>query len=458
MHKKKYDVVVIGAGIAGITTCHALRNAGVDHVALLEPSAPLGLTSDKSTECYRNFWPGPDNAMAALVNRSIDRLHDLTNVSDNRFQLHQRGYLFATANPAELDALEKQALTNCEHGGGPLRTHDDATDRDSYPLSPQTGFDSTLGGADLFSNTRLIRQYFPYLAEDTIGVLHTRRCGVLSAQQYGMYLFEETREQGTAFIAGEFTGVQTSGGSLASIDVTANGEALEIVCDAMVVCTGPHLKATALLAGTDLPVMVEPHVKISIDDTLKVIPRDAPLIVCNDPVDLCWTDEERELLAASEDTRYLGETFPAGVHGRPVGAGNTLYIYWTYHSEPRQTPTFPIQPLPDYPEILLRGMARIVPGLCRYLEAMPKPFVDGGYYTKVADNRPLIGPLSLPGTFVSGAYSGYGIMASYGGAELVAAHITGSELPGYAPAFAPDRFNDADYLQKLPGLIASGQI
>jgi len=49
-------------------------------------------------------------------------------------------------------------------------------------------------------------------------------------------------------------------------------------------------------------------------------------------------------------------------------------------------------------------------------------------------------------------------MASYGGAELVAAHITGSELPGYAPAFAPDRFNDADYLQKLPGLIASGQI
>ena len=213
-----------------------------------------------------------------------------------------------------------------------------------------------------------------------------------------------------------------------------------------------------MLAGTDLPVMVEPHVKISIDDTLNVIPRNAPLIVCNDPVDLCWTDEERELLVESVDMSYLAETFPSGVHGRPVGAGNTLYIYWTYHNESQQVPTFPIQHAPDYPEILLRGMARIVPGLCQYLETMPKPFVDGGYYTKVADNRPLIGPLSLPGTFIAGAYSGYGIMASYGGAELVTAHVTGGELPDYAPAFAPDRFSDDEYLRKLPGLIASGQI
>ena len=103
-------------------------------------------------------------------------------------------------------------------------------------------------------------------------------------------------------------------------------------------------------------------------------------------------------------------------------------------------------------------MARMVPGLSSYLVAMPKPFVDGGYYTKVADNRPLIGALDVPGTFVAGAYSGYGIMASYGGGELAAAHVLGNALPEYASAFAASRFSNPEYLEKLPGLVVSGQI
>ena len=100
----------------------------------------------------------------------------------------------------------------------------------------------------------------------------------------------------------------------------------------------------------------------------------------------------------------------------------------------------------------------MVPGLRSYLVTMPKPVVDGGYYTKVADNRPLIGPLDVPGTFVASAYSGYGIMASYAGGELAAAHVTGNSLPDYAPAFEASRFSNPEYLEKLPGLVASGQI
>ena len=458
MYKQKYDVAVIGAGIAGIATCHALQQAGAGKIALIESGSPLSLTSDKSTECYRNFWPGPDHSMAALVNQSIDKLHQFTMASDNRFQLHQRGYVFATTRQSQVDALEQQASINERYGGGVLRHHSNNSVDGEYPSSPGNGFDQALDGADLITNPHMIRQHFPYLAEDTIGVLHARRCGVLSAQQFGMYLLEETREQGADLVKGEFAGMQTKGGKLSSIEVTTDNGMMAIDCDAMVLSTGPHLKATAFLAGTDLPVVVEKHVKISIDDKLGVIPRNAPLIVWNDPLDLCWTDEERTLLAASEETRYLAETFPAGVHGRPVGSGNTVYIYWTYDCETLQAPVFPIEPEPNYPEILLRGMARMVPGLSSYLVAMPKPFVDGGYYTKVADNRPLIGALDVPGTFVAGAYSGYGIMASYGGGELAAAHVLGNALPEYASAFAASRFSNPEYLEKLPGLVASGQI
>ena len=67
----KYDAVVCGAGIAGIASAYALANAGLQRVLIVDPGAPLSLTSDKSTECYRNWWPGPGDAMVSLMNRSI---------------------------------------------------------------------------------------------------------------------------------------------------------------------------------------------------------------------------------------------------------------------------------------------------------------------------------------------------------------------------------------------------
>jgi len=69
------DVVICGAGIAGIAAAYELAvNAGVRNVLLVDERAPLTLTSDKSTEAYRNWWPGPDDAMVRLMNRSIDKL------------------------------------------------------------------------------------------------------------------------------------------------------------------------------------------------------------------------------------------------------------------------------------------------------------------------------------------------------------------------------------------------
>lgn len=459
MSSQKYDVVIIGAGIAGIAACHALIQAGAGKVALIERDSPLSLTSDKSTECYRNFWPGPDDAMASLVNDSIDKLQQLTEASGNRFQLHQRGYLFATARQQELDVLQNQALENQRYGGGALRCHQQSSGGGSaYKRSPKSGFDTTLDGADFVTDKKLIENHFPYLAGDTVAVLHMRKCGVLSAQQLGMYLLEESRRLGANFITGDFISSQTSGGRVSSVEIHTADGLIELKTEALVLASGPYLKSTAALAGTQLPVVVEKHVKISLADKLGVIPRDAPLIIWNDPTDLSWTAEECEVLAESPDTKFLTETFPAGVHGRPVGAGDQVYLYWTYDCEVMDEPIFPIEPVPCYPEILLRGMARMVPGLNAYFDPMPRPYVDGGYYTKVADNRPLIGPLDVPGTYVCGAYSGYGIMASCAGGDLLASHLMGGDLPEYAGAFTPGRFDDAGYLEKIAGFMASGQI
>ena len=460
MRNHKFDVAVIGAGIAGIATCHALLQAGAGSVALIESAAPLSLTSDKSTECYRNFWPDhSDASMANLVNHSIGRLEEFSQTTDNRFQMHQRGYLFATESQQQIESLRARAQLNERYGGGPLRVHNSFTSvQNNYVQSPLVGIDQSLDGADLITDQQAIRHHFPWLTKDAAGILHVRRCGVLSAQQLGMTLLDEARNDGAQLITADFVGVKTSRGELSAIELMTADGAIELATDALVLASGPHLKATASLAGSDLPVIVEKHVKITIPDSRAVIPRDAPLIIWNDPTDLCWTNEERDILAASAETRYLTETFPAGVHGRPVGAGNTIFIYWTYDNEVMETPEFPVVADHSYPEILLRGMARMVPGLCNYFDPMPQPYVDGGYYTKVADNRPLIGPLDVPGAFVCGAFSGYGIMASYAGAELVASHVLGRKLPDYAAAFAATRFNDAEYMAKLSGVSGSGQI
>ena len=101
----------------------------------------------------------------------------------------------------------------------------------------------------------------------------------------------------------------------------------------------------------------------------------------------------------------------------------------------------------------------MIPGLRTYIGRADRGIVDGGYYCKTRENRPLLGPLPVDGAFVIGALSGYGIMASQAAAELVGAHMTGSTLPTYAKAFLPSRYDDPDYLEQLDAYSGwSGQL
>jgi len=104
------EVVICGAGIAGIAAAYHLAvRRGVTGVVLVDEGPPLSLTSDKSTECYRNWWPGPGDDMVALMNRSIDLLEELARESDNRFLLNRRGYLFVTADPTQVPMFIERA-------------------------------------------------------------------------------------------------------------------------------------------------------------------------------------------------------------------------------------------------------------------------------------------------------------------------------------------------------------
>ncbi|HJO90863.1 MAG TPA: FAD-dependent oxidoreductase, partial [Anaerolineales bacterium] len=78
------NVVIVGAGIAGISAAYHLAvKQGMRNVVMIDERDPLTLTSDKSMECYRNWWPGPNDHMVCFMNRSIDLMEDLARYTEN---------------------------------------------------------------------------------------------------------------------------------------------------------------------------------------------------------------------------------------------------------------------------------------------------------------------------------------------------------------------------------------
>ncbi len=444
------DVVICGAGITGVAAAHFLSKAGIKNILLVDERPPLSFTSDRSTECYRNWWP--DAAMLALMNRSIDLMEELAQQSGNIFRLNRRGYLYVTGDESKIAELQSNSHQTSNLGAGPLRVHSSPSS-DYLPAQPE-GFHDSPTGADLLLGNDLIRKHFPYLTNRAVAALHARRAGWLSAQQLGMYLLETGRRRGVQFEAGRVAGVDVANGHVTGVTLSS-GE--RVNSPIFINAAGPFLKAVGSMLHVDLPVHTEVHLKVAIKDALSVVGRDAPLLIWTDPQELPWEEEERQALAEDDETRWLTEAFPAGVHTRPIGAGDDILMLWEYQTkvqEPSDAPPMDEQ----YPEVVMRGLGAMLPRMKEYFARMPRPQLDGGYYTRTRENRPLVGPMCVDGAYVIGAVSGYGIMSACGVGELLARHVSDAPLPSYASEMALSRYDDPEYQKKLENWGDSGQL
>ena len=446
------NVVICGAGITGISAAYFLANAGVKDILLLDERSPLTFTSDRSTECYRNWWPDP--IMLALMNRSIDLMENLAEESGNVFHLNRRGYLYVTADQSQVPHLKERSERISSLGAGPLRIHRPGAS--TYQPASLEGFHHQPEGADLLLGSSLIQEHFPYISKKAVAALHARRAGWLSAQQLGMYLLDTARKLGVRFESARVTRIDTNHDRVMGVRLDSGKR---IDTPIFVNAAGPYLKNVSKMLGVDILVVTELHLKAAIRDTLGVVGRDAPLLIWNDPQYLPWSDEERAFLAEDPETVWLTEPFPAGAHTRPEGTGDsqTILMLWDYREKATE-PVWPPELDEGYPEIALRGLAAILPGMQGYFDKMPRPQLDGGYYTKTRENRPLVGPLPVEGAFVVGAVSGYGIMSACAVGELLAQHVTGASLPEYAPALLLSRYENSEYLKRLGTLEDSGEL
>src|SRR3972149_4982719 len=429
--KHEASAVICGAGILGISAAYQLAvQHKMGNVLIVDERPPLTLTSDKSTECYRNWWPGPGDAMVRLMSRSIDLMEGYAERSNNVFALNRRGYLYVTCDPGGVDTLRASAAEASELGAGQVREHDGVSH--SYQPHSAEGF-AKVDGADLLIDPALIQRHFPYLGPEVTGALHVRRAGWLSGQTYGAWLLEQAQHAGVRLHSGRVTSLETSSGSVSSVWLE---DGSEIQTSSFVNPAGPHLPFLGHMVGRGLPAVNELHLKASFNDHLGVLGRTAPLIICADEQRLAWTEGERAMLAEDADAAWLLGTLASGAHTRPEGGpdAQSILVLWDLHDRAVE-PIFPITEDPIVAELAVRGLVRILPGMRAYVERLPRFTVDGGYYTKTVENRPLACPLPVPGAYVIGAASGYGIMAAAGLAALLAAHVTATDLPPYAGAF-----------------------
>jgi glycine/D-amino acid oxidase-like deaminating enzyme len=445
------SLVICGAGYAGLAAAYQLAvKRNFSDIVIVDPHSPLTLTSNKGTEGYRTWWP--DRTMMCLINRSIDLLEEAVLSSGHPSWLNRRGYAFFTARPDEAERLRQQAKDVAALGAGDYREHPGTAPY--QPASP-TEFRDQPVGVDMVLDTDLIRHLYPFLRTDIKAMAHVRRAGFFDSWSLGQWMLEQVQARGVRIRRDRVVSLDAFGGRIRAVNL-ASGDRLST--DVFVIAAGPYLKPVARLLDIDLPVVNELHVKVTLRDVHGVVPRHVPFMLWNDPVDLAWNASEQRQWAASPDTQWLLQTIPAGVHFRPRGEQDVLLI-WTFENRTVETPVYPIPLTPHYGEVLIRGLADMVPGLHVYFGQGHAVQVDGGYYCKTPENRPLIGPLPVAGVYILGALTGYGLMASQAAGDLLAAHILDERLPDYADAFQLSRYEDPVYQAELQRLgTTSGQL
>ena len=442
------SALVIGAGIAGIATaCYLSRRPEVGRITLVDRGPPMAFTSAQSGENYRNWWPHP--VMTAFTDLSISLMEEIARVTDNDIGMTRRGYALATRRPEIGDLIDALREGYAEAAGDALRSHEGG-DHDRYVRPTAADWRAAPAGVDIVTDRDLIRRTFPSYDPEIAAVLHVRRAGDVNAPRLGQWMLETARAAGATCLNGTVEAVSAIGDGFTA-EIAGAGGTRRVAADLVFNAAGPFLADIGRMIGYDLPVRNVRQQKIAFEDRRRVIPRDMPFSIDLDGQVIDWTDDDRALLREDDAAAWLAGPMPGGIHCKPEGGlrGTWVKLGWAYateSSEPSWEPSLDDR----FPEVVLRGAARLNPGLEVYYERLPRAMSHyGGYYTMTAENWPLIGPAGPHGSFVVGALSGFGTMAACAAGNLAAALATGGAVPDYAPLLGLARYDDPAFVAHL---------
>lgn len=371
------DVVVIGAGIAGVATAFFAAKAGLKAVVVECKEEPGALATAVSSECVREQWSQPHNI--AMMRESLDMIEHfshLTGLPGHDIGLHQQGYLFLTADARRARRFEALVERQRSHG---LETVE------------------LLNGAE-------VRRRYSWVASDVVAARFNQRDGWLAVHEM-LWGFIKAADA-EILLETTVTGIDSDSRGVSDV-ITDRGR---IAARRVVIAAGPFAGVIAAMAGVDLPLVNVRRQEVRLARH-GICPPTAPMVVDGD----------------------------TGVYWRPDGPAALLGGGET--DDQPEPPLDHVPATWDFPATVLAGASRLSPFWGEVAETLKADelFINAGQYSFVADRCPVIGATPVAGLYLNAAYDGHGIMGAPAGSRLLVDLMTGRVGPGDNP-FNLDRF------------------
>lgn len=441
MDSATFDVVIVGAGIAGIATAYYLSTQhGISNILLVDKRPPMTHTSDKSGSNYRNWWTHP--AMMQLTNHSIDLMDKLASDKGNFFNMNRRGYGYFSQRQEILPDLETYSSSPTM---GEIRVHDNSLNA----YHPQENFDNR--GADVIIGHDLVKQVAPFVSDDIQSMIHVRRAGWISTRVMAQHMLDTATQSGLLEMRGEVTHLDHCNEQSTLIITTPHGD-YKIHTSKLVLATGPSLPHFGKMLNIDFHAYNVMHQKVMLCDNKQVIPDGMPFMIFRDSPPVDWSEDELTYLEQHAESVSI----PGNFHIRRVN-DQWIHIGWAFNRQRIvNTDETPFDKM--FPKVLVKGISSFIPSLKPYVETLPQPIVvSGGYYTRTLENLPILQETSYSGLYVIGALSGFGVMVGCGAGELMSRMITGHTLPAYVDNFSLSRYDRPDYYNLMES-YSSGEL
>ncbi len=239
------DAVIIGAGIMGCATAHALAERGLTRIVVLERDAiGRGATADAAGGIRQQFSTATNVRLATYSVRVWESFQERFGLE---IGLRQQGYLFLLTGPGE-ESVFRRNLALQQRLGVPARW---VTPAEIAEINPYVVLDDILGGT--------------FCPEDGWCDTYTATMGFAqAARRLGVEIREETAATGIHVEGGRVTGVDTGQGT--------------IVTPLAVVCAGPQTRLVGALAGVDIPI--DPYRRMSfITEPFDRLPPTLPMTI-----------------------------------------------------------------------------------------------------------------------------------------------------------------------------------